>query len=179
MPRRPHLLALILVAALALLAAGAPAWAHAPIGLGGDEVFDAGAATASDGAADGLPGLSLSAAPADPGVPWTMLAVAGALAALVWWRPRRAIMVSLALLLLFFAFEDGVHSVHHGFDRAAAASCAVAAVATQLSATAVDGVTTGDVTLPVVATVEPSRDLAVAARLAGPAQGRAPPTVLL
>lgn len=179
MPRRPHLLALLLVAALAVLAAGAPAWAHGPMALGAEEMFDAGPAPASGGVAASLPGLLLSAALEEPGVPWTVLGVALASAALVWWRPRRVAMLALVLLLLFFAFEDGLHSVHHGFDRNAAASCAVAAVATQLSATAVDGVPTCDVILPVVATIAPSGDLAVALRLIGPEQGRAPPAVTL
>lgn len=177
MPRRPHLLALLLVAALAMLAVGGPAWAHGPMGFGAEDVFDAG--PAAGGVVSGLPGLLLSAAPEEPGVPWTVLAVALASAALVWWRPRRAAMLALVLLLVLFAFEDGVHSVHHGFDRSAAASCAVAAVATHLSATAIDGLPTCDTVLPVVATITPAGDLTVAVRLIGPHQGRAPPAAFL
>ena len=179
MPRRPHLFALLLVAALAIVTTGAPAWAHGPMGLGAEEMFDAGPAAASGGVVSTLPGLLLSTAPEAPGVPWTVLGVALASAALIWWRPRRVAMLALVLLLVFFAFEDGLHSVHHGFDRNAAASCAVAAVATQLSATTIDGVPTCDVIAPVGATIVPAGDLAVAVRLIGPDQGRAPPAVTL
>ena len=39
--------------------------------------------------------------------------------------PARAIVFSLALLVAVFGVETAVHSVHHGLDQAAAASCAL------------------------------------------------------
>ncbi len=90
-------------------------------------------------------------------------------------------MVALALVLLLtvFAFEDGLHSVHHGLDQAQASSCAVAAVGTHLSATAVDGAAQSDVILPVVALAAEPRPSDPIARFTSPDQGRAPPASLV
>ena len=46
--------------------------------------------------------------------------------ALAWRRPRRAAALALVLVLAVFAFEDGLHSVHHGLDQTQASSCPVA-----------------------------------------------------
>ena len=80
------------------------------------------------------------------GAPWAALAVV-----LGWRRPRRALVFAVVLLLAAFAFEDGLHSVHHLAERSQPTKCAVAAAAAHLTATAVDDPGTVDVILPVVA----------------------------
>ena len=129
------------------------------------------------GEASLLPGWVLSAPPAEPSLPWHALAVVIAAAALVWARPRRTIALTLVLLLAIFAFEDAVHSVHHGFDQATASSCTVAAVGAQLSATSADGADVCEVILAIVALAAPPRVAAPITRPASPDRGRAPPPV--
>src|ERR1700675_3356600 len=58
----------------------------------------------------------LSAAPAPPALPWYLPAALVLAALTVWRRPRRVLVLTLALLLCVFAFENALHSVHHGFD---------------------------------------------------------------
>jgi len=106
------------------------------------------------------------------------LAVVLAAMGLGWWRPRRVAALALVVPLAVFAFEDGLHSVHHGFDQAKASSCTTAAVGTHLSATTVDAAAPCDVILPIVAlAVEPSPPDPIA-RFTSPNQGRAPPSSL-
>ena len=70
-----------------------------------------------------------------------------------------------------FAFEDGLHSVHHGMDQAQASSCPVAAAGAHLNATPVDGVAPCDVILPVVALAVETSPSDPIAHLASPEQG--------
>jgi hypothetical protein len=99
--------------------------------------------------------------------------------ALGWWRPRRAAAFALVLLLAVFAYEDGLHSVHHGMNQTQASSCPVAAAATHLNATPVDGVAPCDVVLPVGALAVETSPSDPIAHLATPEQGRAPPCSLV
>lgn len=124
-----------------------------------------------------LPGSVLSAPPPDPGLPWPALAVVVAAASLVWVRPRRTIALALVLLLAIFAFEDAVHSVHHGFDQATASSCAVAAVGAQLSVTAADDADVCEIILAIVALAAAPSVTDPMTRPASPDRGRAPPPV--
>ena len=164
---------LVVLAILWLGMLGAfPAAAHGPLVEMAPPVEPA---PASEPAA--LPGWVLSAPPAEPGLPWPALAVVGAAAALAWVRPRRTIALTLVLLLALFAFEDAVHSVHHGFDQAQAASCAVAAVGAQLSATATDGADPCEIILAIVALATPPSATDPVTRSASPDRGRAPPSV--
>jgi fumarate reductase subunit D len=90
-------------------------------------------------------------------------------------HPRRALVLVLGLLLAVFAFEDGLHSVHHGLDDKQYGKCAIAAASAHLSAVSVDGV------LEMAAALVPSGPTAASdpaslpARLIEPHQGRAPP----
>jgi len=178
---------LLTLAVLGMLGPRGLAWAHSPFEPGTEAASEiAPRSTGSGGHSDGgdLPGWvlvaapDLAAAPAMSGFPSSALATVTAAAALGWWRPRRAAALALVLLLAVFAFEDGLHSVHHGLDRALASSCPVAAAGAQLNATPVDGVAPCDVILPVVAlTVEMSPSDPIT-RLASPEQGRAPPCSL-
>ena len=90
-------------------------------------------------------------------------------------RPRRRLVVALVLLLTVFAFENALHSVHHGFDAAQYDECTIAAVSAQLSAVSVDGVAETSVILAGAGpTTEP--DLSPRSpRSLGPDRGRAPP----
>jgi fumarate reductase subunit D len=90
-------------------------------------------------------------------------------------RPRRALAVALVLLLTIFAFENALHSVHHGFDASQYDECTIAAASAHVSAVSVDGVVetavilaVGASTADVVPSLRPSRFL-------GRDQGRAPP----
>ena len=82
----------------------------------------------------------------------------------------------MVLLLAVFAFEDGLHSVHHLLDKPQLAKCTVATAAGHLQATAVvDGGVT-DVLLPAPAVAIDAGQCAPVTRFLRPSQGRAPPT---
>lgn len=166
---------LLVLAALGMSGPCGPSWAHSP--------FEPEAEVAPEGASGSGASevrrhegdsAAWTLAPAAPRFSWWTLAVVSAVVAFGWRRPRRAAALALALFLAVFAFEDGLHSVHHGLDQAPASSCPVAAAGTHLSATAVDGVP-DDVILSMVAlSVETSPSDPVV-RPTNPEQGRAPP----
>jgi hypothetical protein len=171
------LLSLLAAALLSLWVAAPLASAHDITEAGLDGLASIVAHAPYD-TVDHRPGLTLMAVPAPTGVTWPLLGVAGVLA-LIWRRPRSRMAVALALLLAVFAFEDGLHSVHHGFDKFHLASCPTANASAHLSATGVDPVPPCDVILSVVAVaVEPSHAIPCT-RPEGPDQGRAPPLFLL
>lgn len=90
-------------------------------------------------------------------------------------RPRTVLIVALALVLAVFAFENALHSVHHGFNVKQSRECPIAAASAHLAAVAVDVVVESSVILAVAErTAEPQRS-PVAIRLLGPDQDRAPP----
>jgi hypothetical protein len=165
---RPRLLVAVLaLAILALLGAAGPVWAHS--GLPAQIVADPDAAQ---------PGLALSAAPEAPGLPWPLLLAALAAMALGWRRPRRAVAFALVLLLAVFAYEGGLHSVHHGADVKQMARCPVGAAAVHLSATPVACVASVDVVPPIVAPAPRTNHAVLLARFLSPDQGRAPPSAV-
>lgn len=121
----------------------------------------------------------LSAAPAPPPVPWYLpvaLMLAGAIAP---GRPRRALVVTLALLLSVFAFENALHSVHHGFDPKQQEACTVAAATAHLVAVQVDDPGLSSVALSVVGRAEAAPAPSGPIRFLSPDQGRAPPSTIL
>lgn len=89
--------------------------------------------------------------------------------------PRRALVVTLALVLLVLALETGVHSVHHLSDLQAASQCAAASASTHVQGTeqpvAPDGVW---VATPICAVTTPDFDRP-GSRPLRPDEGRAPP----
>lgn len=89
--------------------------------------------------------------------------------------PRRALVVTLALVLVLLALETGVHSVHHLSDLQAASQCAVASASTHVQGTeqpvAPDGVW---VATPIGAVTTPDFDRP-GSRPLRPDEGRAPP----
>jgi hypothetical protein len=174
---RPGLPLILTLVSLALLSAAAPSWAHtgsAPRLSNAAAVQGADAPPASDGA---LRQFKLSAAPETPGLPWPALLGALIAGTLGWRRPRRALVFAVVLLLAIFAFEDGLHSVHHLVDRAQLNKCAVAIATAHLTATAVDGGGTVDMVLPVIAVLTEVSQTDPVTRFLSPVQGRAPPTL--
>ena len=131
----------------------------------------------SDGRSNGndLPGWALAAAPEMPGFPWPALVFVAAAVALGSRGPRGAAALALVLLLAVFAFEEGLHSVHHGMNHAPASSCQVAAAGAHLNATAVDDVAPCDVVLPGSPSLSRRRRRTRSHHPASPEQGRAPP----
>jgi hypothetical protein len=120
------------------------------------------------------PALSWTAAPTPVSVPWHLLALLGGLAALGARRPRRALGLALILLLAVFAFESGVHSVHHLADPARGEHCALAAASQHVSGTEVSAVIAAE-SLPQTPHEPALGAPAARVRLIGPEQGRAPP----
>jgi hypothetical protein len=115
-----------------------------------------------------------SAAPAPPAIPWpSLFAVAAVI--IVARRPRRALALAIVLILGLFAFENGVHSVHHINDLQSGAACSVAAATVHVAGTPVDGTTAELLILPsqerLVLQQQPNFEaLSLAVH-----QGRAPP----
>ena len=167
----PRLTRVFLPALLALLAVAGPAVAH----VAGPPTPPAAVAVVE---ADALVPI-LSAAPAPPAVQWYLPAVAalGLLAARR--RPRRVLALSLCLVLGVFAFENALHSVHHGFDPKQQEECAVAAVSAQLSGVQVDGVALVSAAPPVLGPANSLRPVFAPSRFLSPDQGRAPPSAVL
>jgi hypothetical protein len=173
---RSALLFGLMLVASAVVGVEAPAWAHTAAAA--RLVEDATAPVIGDvpTVVDAHPGIALTAAPEAPGLPWPALLGAIVLAALGWRRPRRALAFGLVLLLTLFAFEGGLHSVHHGMDQGQRASCPLAAASAQLAATAVDCLVSADVILPTAATDPENDPTAAIVRSPSPDQGRAPPS---
>lgn len=170
-PWRVRFPSLVLAAAVVVAAAG-PVSAHP---TSGSIPVDSSVATVIPNPSTSLlPGLT--AAPEPPALSWPLLV--GALVVVVAARRRRRVVVALALALLLgvFAFENALHSVHHGFDPAEAKGCAIAAVSAHLAATTVDFVTEADAVSPAaedrILTFELTEPLS---RVRCPDQGRAPP----
>ena len=183
MPLRRLLVTLLLtLAVLGMLGPSGPASAHSPFEPGTEVASESAPGFTASGDRSGggaLPGWALAAAPDMPGLPWSALAIVAAALALGWRRPRGAAALALVLLLAVFAFEDGLHSVHHGMNQAQASSCPVAAAGAHLSATPVDGVAPCDVVLPVVALAVETSPPDPIAHLTNPEQGRTPPSSLV
>jgi hypothetical protein len=119
-----------------------------------------------------------SPAPAQPSGLWPgWYAVAAALAGAMLLRraPRRTVALALVLLLAVFAYENGLHSVHHGADRQHMASCALSAASNHLSATVVDQPICAEATLYTLGSAPVLAETAPIALSPGVHQGRAPP----
>src|SRR4029453_12808148 len=109
-----------------------------------------------------------------PCIPWPLPPGGLAIAALGWRRPRRVLVFAVVLLLALFAFEDGLHSVHHLVDRSQLNKCAVAAGAAHLDATPADDGGTVAVVLPVIAALTEVSQTAPVTSFLSPVLGRAP-----
>jgi hypothetical protein len=172
---RTFALIVLLLAVFAALATPAPAVAHpvTPIASTPDlPTADVAVPPAPAPADIRDPGRG----PESAGVPTWVIAGALLLAVTAARRsPRRALVLALVLLLTIFAFENALHSVHHGFDAEQYAECTIAAASAHLSAVSVDGVVETSVVLALAGrTAEPDLSLR-SSRPLGPDKGRAPP----
>lgn len=157
-----------LMLALALLAFAGPAAAHAP----------APTPAASLESTASTVGSVLNAASTPPAPAWYLPAALALTALTAWYRPRRAVAVTLVLLLCVFAFENALHSVHHGFDVQQQEACTVAAASAHLAAVQVDDPAMSSVVLHVVGRAAAAPAASIATRFLGPDQGRAPPSAI-
>jgi hypothetical protein len=138
MPPMSRSLALLSLLVLGASAAWcAPAWAHPVVELTVDPQV-----VVETPSTDGW-----SAAPAPPTIPWPGL-FAVAVVIIVARRPRRALALAIVLILGLFAFENGVHSVHHIHDLRSEATCSVAAATVHVNGTPVDGTIPEPLILP-------------------------------
>ena len=173
----------VLLAALALLAASGSVAAHpAPRAPTSDSAATLPTSLPADLPAD--LDVVVPPPPAPSEAPdWTGLAplalagllFLGAMVAIIRRWPRQAFVMSFVLLLTIFAFENALHSVHHGFDAQQYEKCAVAAVSAHLAAISVDGVVETAFVLAVARTSAEPDLSSPAIRLLGPDQDRAPP----
>jgi len=163
-----------LIAALVLAACVpwcAPAWAHTAFEVASPAPVLVATA----------PVATWTSAPALPSVPWPAVLAAAAALIVAWRRPRRALALAIVLILALFAFENGVHSVHHLNDLRhledlrSGLTCHVAAATAHLSGTPVDATTLESLVLPSYERVVVPVQSVVAARSLSAHQGRAPP----
>jgi len=171
---RPGLISALVVAAC--VAWSAPAWAHSAF----KAAAEAPAPTAPVPSTP-APMAASSAAATSPAVPWPAMLVAAAALIVAWRRPRRPLALAIVLILALFAFENGVHSVHHlndlrhQEDLRSGLTCHVAAATAHLSGTAVDVATHESLVLPSYESVVVQAQPDVDARSVSAHQGRAPP----
>jgi len=170
---RPGLISAIVLAAC--VAWSAPAWAHSAVKAAAESP------AASVPAPMAAAMAASTAAAAAPSVPWPAILAAAAALIVAWRRPRRALALAIVLILALFAFENGVHSVHHLNDvrhledLRSGLTCHVAAATAHLSGTPVDVATHESLVLPshesVLVLAQPDVDT----RSLSAHQGRAPP----
>jgi hypothetical protein len=85
------------------------------------------------------------------------------------------LVVALVLLLGVFAFENALHSVHHGLGAKQSGECTIAAAAAHLAAVTDDVAVAPSVILAAAGPPPESPVAEPPLRLIGPSQGRAPP----
>jgi MYXO-CTERM domain-containing protein len=117
--------------AVVLAAWTAVAFAHAPETVTADTVHHSVAGAE-------LPAASWQAAEGAASHPWYLFVLVLAMFTAVRRRPRAAISLAIVLCLAVFAFQSGVHSVHHLDDSAGRASCAIATAGAHMSGAVAD-----------------------------------------
>ena len=186
MSRNRMLVLIALLLAAALSAAAGPAMAH-PSASAAVPSANAAALPSPEAALPSTeaappsvvePPVALVAAPSETlGLtPWMAAGALALAAATVRRRPRRALVLCLVLLLTLFAFENALHSVHHGLDAKQADACTIAAASAHLSAVAVDALVETSIVLVAAGPAADPDFSTLPARWLGPDQGRAPPT---
>ena len=173
--RRSGFLLILVLVSLALLVSPVASWAHSGTEWLSDEVVAPRADVPPP--SDSPSSFTLRAAPPSPGLSWPLLLGAIVIAAVGWQRSRRTLALAVVLLLALFAFQDGLHSVHHLLDRSQQAKCAVAVAAAHLNATTADDGDVADVILPAPAVATEIVQPDPVALFPSPVQGRAPPIV--
>jgi hypothetical protein len=163
----------VLLAAVALLAATGPAMAHSSA-----SIIEPVASTAKASIPSVTPSpVPVVAAAADSSgfTPWIAAGALVLAGVALRRRPHRTLVLCLALLLTLFAFENALHSVHHGLDPKQADACTIAAASAHLSAVAVDGIVATSLVLAAAGHATEPDPSTLPARWLGPDQGRAPP----
>ena len=84
--------------------------------------------------------------------------------------------VAIVLVLLLFAFESGVHAVHHLGDREAASQCSVASASTHLAGTLAEPVQIDVLRRSPMQTPPAAPHPVAASQPFRPDAGRAPPS---
>jgi fumarate reductase subunit D len=156
---------------MSIVAAG-PAWAH--LGSAADVVLSRSMMAPAAVTATSLSGTT-GAAESHALISALLIISAVAIAAV---SPRRRVLVAsgLVLLLVVFALEDAMHSVHHGLGPVDAKSCAVAAASVHVTGTTVDAITAADLLPPSAEERRLERDVTRPEILyRSPVQQRAPP----
>jgi hypothetical protein len=164
------------LAALSLVAAAGAAAAHSVKDAGNPGV--AAPTTVPGPRLDAIDPV-VSAAPASLALPWYLPVGVALGAAAVWRRPRRVVVVALVLVLAVFAFENALHSAHHGLDSEQREACTIAAAATHLAAVPVDGIAAASLILPAAGQAVEAAPAFARVRFPSPDQGRAPPSAIL
>jgi hypothetical protein len=121
----------------------------------------------------------VTAAPELPALPAYLIAALVVVVMVARRSPRAAMVMVLVLLLGVFAFENALHSVHHGFDPQQQEECTVAAVSAQLAAVEVADGGAVAVALLAAGPAEAAPAPRSLSRFQSPDQGRAPPSTLL
>lgn len=174
MPRQGiRLAAFLVIASFLALWSAAPAEAHKRLAPE-PSVVDAPADPLPAALPDEPP-LAWKSAPTGPSAPWAVLLALAVATVVATRRPRRALALALAVVLALFAFETGVHSVHH-LNEPRPASCAIAFASQHEAGTLTDSVGVEQaraVAGPAPHLAEP-RTLVI--RWLGPHTGRSPPS---
>ena len=119
--------------------------------------------------------LAWTAAPTPAGVPWYLVVALSGLTALGARRPRRNLALALVLLLAIFAFESGLHAVHHLNDQDRGESCGVASASQHVAGTEADRGLAADAPAPAEPMLVAPVRVIRSARSLGPHDSRAPP----
>ncbi len=167
--RRVTLASSLFLATILTVAAAGPVWAHE----GGASVVLWAPVSAA------APAVPSALTPASAAFQFHWMALAALIVLLtVWRRSRSAAAVALALALCTFAFERGVHSVHHLGQVVQENECAVAASASHTDAAAHDAPGIGAPDLVAAGPTPEDSGPGVAALQLSTEQGRAPPAPL-
>lgn len=115
----------------------------------------------------------LRSAPATIPAEWALVLLVG-LGLAAWIGPRRALTIGIVLLLGIFAFEAGVHSVHHLADARDASECRVASAASHVTGTTVD-TAAEHLVVPTSSTLLPTASWSLSSRPLRQHEVRGPP----
>jgi len=176
MIRRGSAASLLMLALATVLCLGSarPSWAHTVGGFDNPPAHETEIAPAVEQSVP--PGLAPAVVPDQAGLLWLVL-LAGVMGlAIGSCRRPRVVALGLVLLLAVFAFEMGLHSVHHGADPRHAVTCAAAAASAHLAATGVDSLASVEVILPAIAAVPEIVTVGSLTSSLRPDHGRAPPS---
>jgi hypothetical protein len=116
----------------------------------------------------------LRSAPATIPAEWALVLLVG-LGLAAWIGPRRALTVGIVLLLGIFAFETGVHSVHHLAEARDASECRVASAASHVTGTPVDTAAAEHLVVRTSLTLLPTASWSLSSRPLGQHEVRGPP----